>query len=202
MSLADKFTLLRIILAPVFFIVYLLPIFFPSWFPHGSGWTVPVFWLIAIVAELTDMFDGMAARKLNEVSDFGKFFDPFADTLFQITCFLCLVITGIFPVILFLVVIYREFSILLIRNLMLKMGVTMGARISGKVKTVTYIIAGAVALLATSVQRLEILEFLYPIIKNTAVVLFSISVIVAVVSFFDYLSAFKKASKIRGQSSN
>jgi len=199
MSLADKFTFLRIVLAPVFFIVFLLPEFFPAWFPpNGSGWTVPVLWfivlwLIAIVAELTDMFDGMAARKLNEVSDYGKLFDPFADTLLQVTGFLCFVIIGLFPAVLFLLVLYREFGILFIRNLMLKKGVAMGARISGKVKTVTYITAEAVALLAVSLQRLNVLEFLYPYLKTGALAIFVISVAVSLVSFFDYLSVYRKA---------
>ncbi len=148
MSLANKFTLLRIILAPVFFILYLLPVFFPSLKDSVLiFWTVPVIWVIAVFAELTDMLDGMAARKMNEVSDFGKFFDPFADTLFQITCFLCFVIEEVFPAALFLLVLYREFGILFVRNLMLKKGVTMGARKSGKIKTVTYITAGAAALI-------------------------------------------------------
>ena len=193
MSLANKFTLSRIVLAPVFFVIYLLPVFFPSWFPQNAAWTVPILWLLAIFCELTDMFDGMAARKHNEVSDFGKLFDPFADTLMQITCFLCFVIDGIFPVVLFLLVLYREFGILFIRNLMLKKGITMGARISGKVKTVTYIIAGAVALVAASIQRLAVFESLYPVFKTGALVIFIISVIISVVSFFDYLSAYRKA---------
>jgi len=195
MSLADKFTFLRIILAPAFFIIYFLPAFFPSLFPCGSGWTVPVFWLIAIVAELTDYFDGWAARKFNQVSDFGKLFDPFADTIFQVTCFLCLVVDGIFPAVLLLLVLYREFGILIVRNLMLKKGITMGARIGGKIKTVTYIIAGAIALLAVSLQRLEVLEFLIPYIKNTAIVVFAISVIFSLTSFYDYLSVYRKAEK-------
>jgi len=185
---------MRIFLAPVFFILYLLPVYFPSLFPINAAWTVPILWIIAIYAELTDMFDGMAARKYNEVSDFGKFFDPFADTIFQLTGILCFVIDGIFPAFLFLIVLYREYSILFIRNLMLKKGIAMGARISGKIKTVTYIIAEAVALLAGSVQRLGRFDFLYPILKNIAVGIFIIAVAVAVVSFFDYYSVYRKAS--------
>jgi len=195
MTLADKFTFSRIILAPVFFIIYFLPDFFPALFPNGSGWTVPVFWLVAIYAELTDMFDGMAARKYNEVSDFGKLFDPFADTIFQVTCFLCLVVDGIFPVVLFLLVLYREFGILIIRNLMLKKGITMGARIGGKIKTVTYVVAGAVALLAVSIKRLEVFEFLFPYIKYCSIVIFAISVIFSLTSFYDYFSVYRKAEK-------
>jgi len=195
MNLANKLTLLRIILAPVFFIVYLLPDFFPSWFIYGSAWTIPVLWIIFIISEITDYLDGLAARKLNLTTDFGKFFDPFADTLVQITCFLCFVIDGIFPAALFLLVIYREFGILFIRNLMLKKGITLGARIGGKIKTVAYIIAAGAALLAVSLQRLSVLDFVYPYIRIGALVIFILSVIISIISFFDYLIIFMKTEK-------
>jgi CDP-diacylglycerol--glycerol-3-phosphate 3-phosphatidyltransferase len=194
MSLANRLTFLRIILAPLFFILYLLPVYFPSLFPYGAAWTIPFLWIIAIVAQLTDLFDGMAARKHNEVSDFGKFFDPFADTILQLTGILCFVIDGIFPAFLFLLVIYREYSILFIRNLMMKKGIAMGARISGKIKTVTYIIAEAVALMAGSIQRLGKFEFLFPIFKNIAIAIFIVAVTVAIVSFFDYYSVYRRAT--------
>ena len=101
MNLANKLTFLRVILAPCFFIIYTLPMYFPSFFSRGSVWTIPVLWLIFIISEITDMLDGMAARKLKKISDFGKLFDPFADTLTQITCFLCFVLDGILPPVLF-----------------------------------------------------------------------------------------------------
>ena len=202
MNLANKLTLSRIILAPTFFVIYLMPRFFPSLFPNGAAWTIPVLWAIFIVSEITDYFDGLAARKLNMTSDFGKFFDPFADTLVQVTCFLCFIIDGIYPVngiipgVLFLLVIYREFCILFIRNLMLKKGVTMGARMSGKIKTVFYIVAVGAALLAASVERLDICSLsLLLYIKIGAFVLFIISVILAVVSFADYITIYIKTGK-------
>ena len=198
MSLANKLTFFRVILAPVFFIVYLLPNFFPSWFISGTGWTVPALWLIFIVSEITDMLDGMAARKRNETSDFGKLFDPFADTLMQLTCFLCFVIDGIFPVILFLLVIYREFAILFLRNLMLKKGATLGANLGGKIKTTAYIIAEGAALLTVSLQRLSLFEFLVPFFKIGALIIFIISVVISVASFINYLSLYKKISNPRG----
>ena len=193
MSLANKLTFSRAVLAAVFFIIYFLPLYFPSWFVRGSGWTVPVLILVFIISQFTDLFDGMAARKYNETSDFGKLFDPFADTIMQLTCFLCFVMDGIFPAFLFLIVIYREFGILFIRNLMLKKGITMGARYSGKVKTVSYIVAASTALLATSLQRLTLFEFLIPFVRIGAAVIFAISVTISVISFFDYFSAYKKA---------
>lgn len=193
MSLANKITFLRVILAPVFFFFYFVPDFFPSWFINGSAWTVPVLWFIFIVSEISDYFDGLAARKLNETSDTGKLFDPFADTLMQLTCFLCFVINGIFPAFLFLLVIYREFGILFIRNLMLNKGVTMGARMSGKVKTVSYITAGSAALLTASLQRLSIFEFIIPYLKIGSIVIFIISVTISIISFIDYFLVFRKA---------
>jgi CDP-diacylglycerol--glycerol-3-phosphate 3-phosphatidyltransferase len=139
----------------------------------------------------------LAARKRGEASDFGRLFDPFADTLMQLTGFLCFVIAGIFPggifpAFLFLLVIYREFGILFIRNLMVKKGIVMGARLSGKVKTVTYIIAEAVALLTASLQRLDILKSIIPYIKISALVIFTISVVISITSFFDYLMVYRK----------
>jgi CDP-diacylglycerol--glycerol-3-phosphate 3-phosphatidyltransferase len=184
MSLANKITLSRIIIAPVFFIIFLLP--------GKETWTVPVLWFIFVVSELSDMLDGIAARKQNEVSDFGKLFDPFADTFMQLTCFFCFVVDGIFPAGLFLLVIYREFSILFIRNLMLKKGVTLGARMSGKIKTVFYIFAGGAALLTDSFQRLAVFVNFIPLLKTATLVIFIVSVVISIASFIDYLIIFKK----------
>jgi len=195
MNLADRITLLRIILAPVFFIEYMLLKTFQKELAGYMIWLIALLWIIAIAAELTDMFDGMAARHYNLTSDFGRLFDPFADTLLQVTGFLCFVLDGILPVSLFLVVLYREFGILFIRNLMLKKGITMGARISGKIKTVTYIIAGGIALLYASLIRLSAFEFLQPVVKIAAIAVFSLSVLFSVLSFFDYLFVYRTAKK-------
>jgi len=190
MTLADKITSSRLILAPIFFIIYFLPRFFPALGP--ALWTIPVLWIIYLVSEFTDLFDGIAARKKGEVSDFGKLYDPFADTLTQITFFLCFVADGILPSFLFLVVLYREFSILFIRNLMLKRGVTLGALMSGKVKTVIYIVAVGFALLASSIIRLDLGTELYRWSVIVAKAVFALSVLMAVISFLEYFSIFLK----------
>ena len=195
MNLANKFTLLRIILAPVFFLVYFLPGFLPPHYTGGAAWTVALLWIIAVIAEFTDMFDGMAARRLNQSSDFGRLFDPFADTIMQTTAFLCFVIDGILPAALFLVVLYREFGILLLRNFMLQKGITMGARISGKIKTVTYIIAGAIALLYASLRDLGLFEPFQPILRTAAIAVFAVSVLFSLVSFIDYALVCRAAVK-------
>jgi CDP-diacylglycerol--glycerol-3-phosphate 3-phosphatidyltransferase len=194
MNLADKFTLLRIILAPAFAVVYLLPVLVSQCAGYAA-WTVAPLWIIAVIAEFTDMFDGMAARRLKQSSEFGRFFDPFADTIMQTTAFLCFVIDGIFPALLFLVVLYREFGILFIRNLMLKKGITMGARMSGKIKTIIYVVAGAIALFYASLQRLGAFESVQLAVKIAAIAVFAVSVFFSVVSFFDYLSVYRASAK-------
>jgi CDP-diacylglycerol--glycerol-3-phosphate 3-phosphatidyltransferase len=200
MTLANKITTLRIVLAPVFFIAYMVP-FWASFFFAEEGtlisdlsrWTIPVLWVLFVVSELTDLLDGMAARMRKEVSDFGKLYDPFADVLVQVTYFLCFVSTGIFPAALFLLVLYREIGILFIRNLMLRKGVAMGARMGGKIKTTTYILAGALALLAVSMQRLGLGEPAFLLARRIATAVFLVSVLFSLLSFADYLSVYRKS---------
>jgi CDP-diacylglycerol--glycerol-3-phosphate 3-phosphatidyltransferase len=200
MTLADKFTAARLVLAPVFFVIYLLPRFFASLNVLssaagdqliGARWTVPVLWILFIGSEITDMLDGKIARKMGEVNDFGKLFDPFADTLTQITYFFCFVLDRILPPLLFLAVLYREFSILFIRNLMIKKGIAMGARMGGKIKTVAYVLAGGLALMASSAVRLGLGGF-YRGIAIAAISVFTVSVIIAIVSLFDYIFVYIK----------
>ncbi|MDR1307650.1 MAG: CDP-diacylglycerol--glycerol-3-phosphate 3-phosphatidyltransferase [Treponema sp.] len=205
MTPADKVTTLRIILAPVFFLLYnlhkLIPPLFSS--PSAALWLVPALWVIFIGAELTDMWDGMIARRRGEVSDFGKLYDPFADTIMQISLFFCFVWDNLLPVIPFLLILYREFGILFVRNLMLRRGISLGARMGGKIKTVTYIAAGALALAASSLQRLSgavdswvpwYTRFYLPCAR-AAVIVFIIAVILALASFGDYVKVYRAAVK-------
>ncbi|MDR2631669.1 MAG: CDP-diacylglycerol--glycerol-3-phosphate 3-phosphatidyltransferase [Spirochaetaceae bacterium] len=201
MTLADKVTSLRLVLAPVFFVVYLLPGWLPSWSRVLTPATVPVLWVLFIISEITDLVDGKIARARHEVSDFGKLFDPFADTLVRITYFFCFVLDGVLPAVLLAVVLYREFGIQFLRVLMMKKGIAMGARWGGKIKAVTYMSAGVLALLAVSAARLELDKaFSLPVslvfcFKLAAGLVFALSVLVAVLSFIDYVVLYQKAGK-------
>jgi CDP-diacylglycerol--glycerol-3-phosphate 3-phosphatidyltransferase len=186
MRLADRLTLSRIFLAPLFFATYLLDMHLLA------TWTVLLLWAIFFVSEITDMLDGMAARKMKESSDFGKLFDPFADTLMQLTIFLCFVVDGKIHPALFLVVLYREFGILFVRNLMLKNGIALGARMSGKIKTVAYIIAASAILIYIGLNRFGVSEVIQSVFWIIAISIFYISVIFSVLSFFDYVSVYRK----------
>jgi CDP-diacylglycerol--glycerol-3-phosphate 3-phosphatidyltransferase len=193
MTLADKITSLRLILAPLFFIVYILP--FSGGGKAGGVLTTAVLWILFVGSEITDLIDGRVARRRNEVSDFGKLFDPFADVLVRITYFLCFVVDGVLPVIPLLIILYREFGILFVRILMMKKGVALGARMGGKIKAVTYMAAGAIALLAVSIKRLGLGEGLYAGLRLAAVIVFIVSTIVAVLSFADYIAVLRGSER-------
>jgi phosphatidylglycerophosphate synthase len=77
---------------------------------------------------------------------------------------------------------------------MLKKGSAMGARMSGKIKTVSYIVTAGVALLAAGFERLGICGSILPYLKNCALVIFIISVVIAIISFFDYLLIYQKTT--------
>jgi CDP-diacylglycerol--glycerol-3-phosphate 3-phosphatidyltransferase len=187
MTLADKITSVRLFLAPVFFVIYLLPPLAGS-----QPLTVSVLWALFIISEITDLLDGKVARKRGEVGDFGKLFDPFADVLVRISYFLCFVLDGILPAALLLLVLYREFGILFLRILMMKKGVAMGARKGGKIKAVAYMAAGAAALLASCTARLGLDSRIYTVLRVSAVVIFVISVVLALISFADYIAVYRK----------
>lgn len=73
----------RLIMIPVFVYLYL----------HAE--TVREYYYAAAaigISGLTDMFDGKLARKLNQVTELGKFLDPLADKLTQGAVFLCVTI--------------------------------------------------------------------------------------------------------------
>ncbi len=185
MSTADKVTLSRVFLAPVFFILYrysLLP----------ALPTVILLWLLFLVIELSDLVDGKIARSSSTVSDFGKLFDPFADVLARVTYFICFAFDGIMPLWIFLVILYREFSILFLRMMLSGRGIAMGARPGGKLKAGLYMFSGLSALLYSSLQRLSLASSLQDPLRTLVVVVFVAAAILSVLSFVDYLIQYRK----------
>jgi CDP-diacylglycerol--glycerol-3-phosphate 3-phosphatidyltransferase len=185
MKLADKFTWLRGFLAPVFFLVYFIPV----WTGHFVRESVFIMIPLLAIAELTDYFDGYFARKYNEVSDFGKLFDPFCDVLLNLTALFCLTLGGYIPAVVFLLLIYREFIISFVRLMAAQKQVAIGARKGGKAKTVTYVVTCFYMLLLESGKRFDMsLPAFAPVV---ATILSLLCVILAYVSLADYLVSFK-----------
>ncbi len=190
MNLANFLTALRIMLSPVFLIIFFIPVWTGGAFEAGSVYLI---WIIFLIMEFSDLFDGMAARASNQVSDFGKLFDPFADVFSRLTYFLCFVGLGIMPVWVFAIIIYREISILFFRILVMKKGIAMGARMGGKLKAWAYAFAGIGGLIFVSIERLGIFSEIIDALRSVTLVLFILAGIASLVSLLDYLIYMKKS---------
>jgi len=193
MKIANILTFCRIFCAPVFFILYFLPLWFPQ-FPILAEFSVHFMIPLLLLAEFTDYLDGKFARDNNQVSNFGKIFDPFADVFLNLTVFFCLSTSDYMPPLVFLLILYREISIIFIRLVAMQKGVAIGARKGGKFKTVLYIVSGFFALFVESSLRLGLFKdgyFIFKNFKTISLVLFIICLIVSYVSFADYFINFR-----------
>ena len=196
MKTSNKYTLTRIIFAPIFFILYYIPIWTGSFTKLSLLVAIP----LLCFAEFTDFLDGYYARKHNEVSDFGKLFDPFADVILHMTTFVCLMFSveeglGYTPRFIFILIMYREMAQTFLRMVAAKKGIAIAARKGGKVKTVVYIISGFYALFLELLVRLDCIPDCFGALKIAATCLFILSLILSYSSFIDYLIHFGKVIK-------
>ncbi len=112
---------------------------------HFLGTTLPIAHLIAalifILASATDWLDGYYARKLNLITNFGKFLDPLADKLLITAALIALVELQLLPAWMAILIISREFAVTGIRLVAAAEGEVIAASQLGKLKTVAQIIA-------------------------------------------------------------
>ena len=165
MNLPNKLTLLRVLMIPFFVGVLLLD-------GGNSQMLRNVAAAIFIVASLTDLLDGMIARKYNLVTNFGKFMDPLADKLLVCAALICLVELGQLPAWMVIVIISREFIISGFRLVAVEQGIVIAASYWGKFKTTFQMIA-----IVLLVVRLPVLQPLTWICTWVALVLTVISLV-------------------------
>lgn len=132
---ANKITVLRIILVPVFMVLLYL---------GQTYWALAVY----IVACLSDFVDGKIARKYNQITDFGKFMDPLADKMLVLAAMCYFVEVGLIPGWVVAVVLLREFGVSGLRLLAVEQGIVIAAAWSGKIKTGVTMVALGVLILA------------------------------------------------------
>ncbi|MCK5361279.1 MAG: CDP-diacylglycerol--glycerol-3-phosphate 3-phosphatidyltransferase, partial [Gammaproteobacteria bacterium] len=136
LNIPNLLTLLRILLIPVLFVVYVLDV----------KWSNQLATVIFVVAAITDWLDGFLARKLNQYTPFGAFLDPVADKLIVATALVLLatddnVLNMVISVPLFAaavaIIIGREIVISALREWMAELGKRASVAVSyiGKVKT-------------------------------------------------------------------
>ena len=122
--------------------------------PLPWAWTIAL--MVFLFGALTDWLDGWLARRLGQVSDFGKFMDALVDKIFTMGTFVSLLALGIvgiwalFPI---LLILSREFLITGLRLVAAAQGMTLAAEKVGKVKTVMQIASISLYLLNVAIMH-------------------------------------------------
>jgi len=126
-NLPNMITIFRIVLVPVLFLLlFFSPGKLQSFF---AG-------LVFSVASISDCVDGYLARRMNLVTDFGKFLDPLADKLLVGVALIMMIPLGRVPLWIVVIILGREVMVTLLRVISLKKGNTViEASMTGKYKT-------------------------------------------------------------------
>lgn len=127
-AIPNLLTYLRILLVPAFVLVYLY-----SKSLSGHIWAI----VIVAVSALTDVVDGIIARKFNMITDLGKILDPIADKAMQFAMIFCIVIRYPLVWILFGIYAVKELVSLGFSGYLFRRGKHIsGANWAGKICTV------------------------------------------------------------------
>lgn len=125
MILPNQLTIFRIILTPVFLVLFL----------SKDSTLIQISFIVYLIAAITDWYDGWLARKFNYITDWGKFWDPLADKILTSACFIGFVIVGILPLWMVLLVILRDLIVTLLRILSDNKGISFKTTYYAKWKT-------------------------------------------------------------------
>ena len=146
MNLANKLTLLRVVLVPIFIVFMTV----------DALWAKIIGLIVFIIASLTDMLDGQIARKRNLITTFGKFADPLADKMLTTAAFLVFMqkdIIDLWPVFIILI---REFAVSGIRLAAAAEGEVIAASFWGKFKTVTQMLSIIVGIILMCIPQIPL----------------------------------------------
>ena len=138
LTLANQLTLVRI--------VAVVPLMIALYLPFGwARWAALAIYVGAI---LTDYFDGIVARRSNEVTGFGKLMDSIADKALIVSVFFALVGEGSMAAWMAAIMVIREFAVTGLRMVALEAGEVIAANRWGKAKMNAQSIAVFILLLA------------------------------------------------------
>jgi CDP-diacylglycerol--glycerol-3-phosphate 3-phosphatidyltransferase len=195
LSLATQVTFSRILLAPVFIWVF----FYDNDLVYQNNHLIFKIMaaLMAIFFVASDGLDGYLARKRGEVSQLGKYLDPYSDKISNMIIFLCFLASGYAAVWMVAVIFFRESTVETLRTLAAASGVTIDARRSGKWKTALQGTAVITILVLETVDTLlqrysPDLPYWSTIWSYTPYTLMSLVAIVTLLSGIDYFTGNRK----------
>ena len=137
MTTANKITIFRVIMIPVFLVLA---------YANQPAWAFVVF----VLASLSDMLDGYIARHYHQITNFGKFMDPLADKVLVLAAMCFFVERGFMPGWAVALVLLREFAVSGMRLIAVEQGRVIAAAWSGKIKTAVTMVGLAAMLLFSS----------------------------------------------------
>ena len=110
----------------------------------GDDYNLGAFFLFVAIW-LTDMLDGYIARHYNQITEFGKLFDPLVDKLFQFMTAVMMYVVGKLPIWVPLIIFFKEVLMIAGSALLLRKEKTVVfAQWYGKIGTVLFVLAFAV----------------------------------------------------------
>lgn len=95
--------------------------------------------VVVVLSETSDILDGILARRWNQVSDFGKILDPYADSTFRLSCYFSFASAAHgkwIPLWMVMILFYRDLLVTVIRAFGIERREFVSARASGKIKAV------------------------------------------------------------------
>ncbi|OGP72809.1 MAG: CDP-diacylglycerol--glycerol-3-phosphate 3-phosphatidyltransferase [Deltaproteobacteria bacterium RBG_16_49_23] len=174
LSLPNGLTVIRILAIP--FILLLL-------FTTGRTFQI-ITAIVFLLVALTDTLDGYIARRRKMVTTLGKFLDPLADKLLIVTALIALISTRGIPLWMVIVIVGREIAVTGLRGIAISEGIVVSSSMMGKYKT---------AFEMTSIFFLILNgEYLSLDFHLIGMALLWVSLILAVLSGFDYFKKFLK----------
>ena len=184
MTVPNALSILRILLVPVFAVLYIKGI------PEGQeSWRYWSFVVLAL-SGLTDCLDGYIARHYNQITDLGKILDPIADKLTQMAVLVCLVVHHPRLIPLLIICVCKEVGQCIGSAIMLHKGAAVqGAKWYGKLTTIVFYLAMAAIVLWEDMP--------WPVMA----VLVTLVGALMVFAFFKYAKVFFDAKKEMDQQS-
>ena len=182
MNTANKLTLLRVVLVPVFMVLLMA---------EGASMHMAAL-AVFVIASLTDMLDGQIARRCNQITNFGKFMDPLADKMLTTAAFLIFMEQGIINSWALMIILAREFMVSGVRLSAASEGNVIAASFWGKFKTVSQMAAIILTILLTNIKAVPEQAGI-----SVSAIFIWISIIFTVVSGVEYLMKNKHCLKMK-----
>ena len=179
MNLPNRITLARVLMIPVFLVVYMGK-------PFGYEASLWVALAIFAIASISDAVDGYLARRYGLETNFGKLMDPLADKLLVCAALVAFVTSGTIPGWAVIIFISREFFVSGLRQLALEQRAVLAASMGGKIKTVMQMILIHFVLVPIPTFILNVYPQVQDIRDAIVWVLLILSVIASVLSGLDY----------------